>query len=160
MLIYYISDCYYLSLKSGLIKVKKQKISTYFQISIRNCLAFFCFFFFRLSSSPNGEDFLLLAEENVADNVEERKDKCRGKSLAAFVRHPSRPTISEREAITISSTFTARPLPLSFFIYVFFLFSCFSPTLIFILFSSPSLSLSLLPLVVCGSGHISSYAAV
>lgn len=69
-----------------------------------------------MSSCLDRENFQLSAEENVADKVEKRKDKCRRKSLAAIAWHPSRPTISEREAITISSTFTARALPLSFYL--------------------------------------------
>lgn len=85
------------------------------------------------------ERLQLSPKSNLTDNIRKRRDKCSAKSLAvhAIRTQPSRPTISKQEAITISSTFTARPLPPLFYSYrlSFYLFFP-SPFLILILFSS------------------------
>ncbi len=112
------------------------------------------------------EDLQLSAKVNLTGNIRKRRKKCGGKSLAAHVIlwHPSRPTISKQEAITISSTFTARPLSLSllfmssfFFVLFFLLHFSFS---FYFHQSSLSLSSSLLPSVDSGGGCINSSASV
>lgn len=82
------------------------------------------------SSVLSMEHLQLSAKVNLAGNIRKRRNKCRGKSLAAHVIlwHPSRPTISKQEAITISSTFTARPLSSLFYSCLLSFLFCFSST--------------------------------
>lgn len=75
------------------------------------------------------EHLQLSAEVDPTGNIRKRSYKCRGKSLAVILWHPSRPTISKQEAITISSTFIARPLPLSLLFMSPFFFVLFSSSI-------------------------------